>query len=221
MALSTIQIETQANPDHAIIWLHGLGASGYDFEPIVEQLNLPESIRARYIFPHAPIQAVSLNNGMAMPAWYDIFGLDIDSEEDIEGIKRIRPEIDALIGLQIETGISVNKIVLAGFSQGGALALFSGLSYSHRLAGLIALSAYLPIRHELQEYAAEADLSLPVFLAHGSYDDIVPLEFARIAQKSLEQRGFTIDWKTYPCAHTVCNEEIEDIRAWLLKCWQY
>ncbi len=217
MTLSTIQMDTQANPDCAVIWLHGLGASGHDFEPIVEQLNLPKTLRVRFIFPHAPVQPVSLNHGIPMPAWYDIYGLEIESKEDAEGIKRIKTDIDALIATQKNDGIPVERIVLAGFSQGGALTLFVGLSHTQKLAGLIVLSAYLPLRHELEDYAAHTDRSLPLFLAHGSYDDVVPLEFAQIAQQKLEQQGFNIDLKLYPCAHNVCAEEISDIRAWLLK----
>lgn len=220
MTLSAIQIDTQANPEYAIIWLHGLGANGHDFEPIVAQLQLPETASIRFIFPHAPIQSVSLNNGMQMPAWFNIFGLEPDSQEDAEGIKRIKTEIDALIEAQVNDGIQANRIVLAGFSQGGALTLFAGLSTKHRLAGLIALSCYLPIRHELLEYAKNLDRSLPIFLAHGSFDEVVPMSFAQIARDMLEQQGFIVDWKEYPCAHTVCTEEIKDIRTWLLKCWK-
>ncbi len=220
MTLATVQTDTHTNPDYAIIWLHGLGANGHDFEPIVEQLRLPDELRVRFIFPHAPVQAVSLNNGMEMPAWYDIYGLEIGSKEDVNGLYKIKNDIDALIQQQIDNGIPAHRIVLAGFSQGGALTLFAGLSSPHRLAGLIALSCYLPIRHELHEYAADSSHSLPLFLAHGSFDDIVSIEFSQIAHQLLEQQGLDIDWKEYPCAHTVCTEEIEDIRAWLLKCWQ-
>lgn len=218
--LAAIQIDTQDDPDCAIIWLHGLGANGHDFEPMVEQLNLPVSIRARFIFPHAPVQAVSLNNDMHMPAWYDIYGLDMHSKEDSEGIKRIKSEINALIDQQVNLGISPQRIVLAGFSQGGALTLYTGLHYPHRLAGLLAMSCYLPLHQELHEYSAYTDHSLPIFLAHGVYDEIVPLAFAQLARELLEQQGFEIFWKEYPCAHTVCLEEIADIRSWLLQCWQ-
>lgn len=220
MTLSAIQIDTQPDPDCAIIWLHGLGANGHDFEPMVEQLNLPDSVRARFIFPHAPSQAVSLNNGMHMPAWYDLHGLDKDSQEDSEGIVHITTEIVALIDQQVNQGIDAQQIVLAGFSQGGALTLYAGLRYPHKLAGLLAMSCYLPLRQQLDSYAAHTDQSLPIFLAHGIYDEIVPLTFGQLARELLEQRGFETYWKEYPCAHTVCSEEIADIRAWLLKCWQ-
>lgn len=219
MSLQMIQIDTQDDPNCAVIWLHGLGANGHDFVPIVNELNLPVSTRARFIFPHAPIQAVSLNSGMQMPAWYDIHGLDMDSIEDESGIEYISTEIHALINQQIDTGIKVNKIVLAGFSQGGALALHAGLSYSHPLAGLMALSCYLPIRGQITKTAHSASRELPMFLAHGSYDDVVPMDFAQRAKQILEDQGFSIDWRDYPCAHSVCAEEIHDIRNFLLKCW--
>ncbi len=220
MSLATIQIETQNDPDCAVIWLHGLGANGYDFEPIVAELNLPASVKAKFIFPHAPVQAVSLNNGMQMPAWYDIYGLEKDSKEDTAGIKKISEEINALVQQVIDDGIAANKIVLAGFSQGGALTLYTGLSYKQRLGGLLALSCYLPMRDQLENFAKDTQRDLPIFMAHGTYDDVVAHAFAKLAQKLLETQGFKIDWHNYPCAHTVCAEEIQDIRNFLIQCWQ-
>jgi len=220
MPLSTIKIETQNNPDCAVIWLHGLGANGHDFEPIVTELNLPTSVKARFIFPHAPVQAVSLNNGMQMPAWYDIYGLEKDSKEDSSGIKIISEEINLLIQQEIDNGIAANKIILAGFSQGGALTLYTGINYPQRLAGLLTLSCYLPLREQLETFAKDAQRDLPIFMAHGTHDDVVPLAFANLAKELLEQQGFKIDWHDYPCAHTVCAEETQDIREFLLNCWQ-
>ncbi len=220
MTLDAIQIDTQAEPDCAVIWLHGLGANGHDFEPVVEQLDLPKSVRARFIFPHAPVRAVTLNNGAHMPAWYDIYGLDMDSEEDVEGIQTIKMAINALIEQQVNQGIQTRRIILAGFSQGGALALYTGLSYPHQLAGLLALSCYLPLYRQLQDYIAQNGQLLPIFLAHGALDDVIPLAFARLAWQLLEQQGFQVRWREYPCAHTVCPQEITDVRGWLLKCWQ-
>lgn len=220
MPLSTVQINTQEDPDCAVIWLHGLGANGHDFEPIVTELNLPVSVRARFIFPHAPVQAVSLYNGAQMPAWYDIYGLEINSKEDNEGIKNISVEINTLIQQQIDAGIFVNKIVLAGFSQGGALALYAGLNYPQQLGGLLALSCYLPLREQIESFAKPTGRDLPIFIAHGTYDDVVLFTSARLAKKLLEKQGFKIDWHGYPCAHTVCAEEIQDIREFLLNCWQ-
>ena len=214
-----IQIDTQDEPNCAIIWLHGLGATGHDFVPIVNELKLPESTRVRFIFPHAPVQAVSLNSGMQMPAWYDIHGLDMDSIEDESGIENITTEIHTLIDQQINAGIVANKIVLAGFSQGGALTLHAGLTYSQRLAGLMALSSYLLLRDQIDKSAQSASRELPIFLAHGSYDDVVSMAFAQHAKQILENQGFTVEWRDYPCAHNVCAEEIQDIRKFLLKCW--
>ena len=220
MSLSTIQIDTQENPDCAVIWLHGLGANGHDFEPIVSELNLPSSVRVRFIFPHAPVQAVSLNNGMQMPAWYDIYALEMNTKEDEAGIVKITAEINALIQQQVDYGIAANKIILAGFSQGGALTLHAGLRYSKQLAGLLALSCYLPLRQQIEADAKNASRDLSIFLAHGTFDEVVPLAFAKLAQELLEGQGFTVNWRDYPSAHTVCAEEIQDIREFLLKCWQ-
>lgn len=220
MPLATIKIETQNDPECAVIWLHGLGANGQDFEPIVAELDLPDSVRAKFIFPNAPVQAVSLNNGMQMPAWFDIYGLEKDSKEDTAGIKKISEEISLLLQQEIDEGIAANKIVLAGFSQGGALTLYTGLSYKQRLGGLLALSCYLPMRDQLEIFAKDTQHDLPIFMAHGNYDDVVPLAFARLAKESLEAQGFKIDWHDYPCAHTVCAEEIQDIRNFLIQCWQ-
>jgi phospholipase/carboxylesterase len=220
MPLSKIQIDTQNEPNCAVIWLHGLGANGHDFEPIVSELKLPPSVRARFIFPHAPIQAVSLNNGMQMPAWYDIYGLEMNSKEDVTGIEKIYTEIATLIQQQIDNGIAANKIVLAGFSQGGALSLYAGLNYPNRLAGILALSAYLPLREKIINTTTNTPRDLPIFIAHGIYDDVVPLAFAQLAKEFLESQGFSINWHDYPCGHTVCAEEIPDIQKFLLNCWK-
>ena len=220
MELSTIQIDPEDPPDCAIIWLHGLGASGHDFEPMTEALELPASTRARFIFPHAPVQAVHLNDGMQMPAWYDIYGLDANSKEDQQGLQGITRKLNALIAQQVDQGIKARRIILAGFSQGGALALYAGLHHAPCLAGILALSCYLPLRQQLQEYAEHADRDLPIFLAHGEYDEVVPLVFSDHAKELLEQAGFSVHLQRYPCAHTVCTQEIADIRAWLLQCWE-
>ena len=220
MSLQAIQIDTQNNPNCAVIWLHGLGANGHDFEPIVSELNLPDSIHARFIFPHAPIRAVTLNSGMQMPAWYDIYSLEMDSKEDVQGVEKITREIHAMIDEQIHQGIAINKIVLAGFSQGGALSLYAGLTFSKKLSGLIGLSSYLPLRNQIQEASKFASRGLRIFLAHGSYDDVVPIAYTETAKEILEGQKFSVQWHTYPCAHTVCAEEIQEIRKFLLSCWQ-
>ena len=220
MSLQAIQIDTQNNPNCAVIWLHGLGANGHDFEPIVSELNLPDSIRARFIFPHAPVRAVTLNSGIQMPAWYDIYSLEMNSNEDIQGVEKITREIHAMIDDQHQHGIAIDKIVLAGFSQGGALALYAGLTFSKKLSGLMGLSSYLPLRDQIDDATKFASRGLRIFLAHGSYDDVVPMAYAHEAKEILEGQKFTVQWNTYPCAHTVCAEEIQDIRKFLLSCWQ-
>ncbi len=220
LTLSVIQIDTQADPDCAIVWLHGLGASGDDVAPVVEQLDLPASMRVRFIFPHAPVRAVSLNNGMRMPAWYDIYGLDMDSREDREGIVQATTAINALVRKQVDAGMQPHRVALAGFSQGGALALYAGLHCPHRLAGVLVLSGYLPLHRERVQAAANTRPSVPVFMAHGRYDDVVPIACAHLACELLTQQGLEITWREYPCAHTMCAEEIADIRAWLLTRWQ-
>ncbi len=220
MSLELIQIDTQKDPNCAVIWLHGLGASGHDFEPIVPELNLPTSVRARFIFPHAPLQTVSLNNGVEMPAWYDIHGLDMNSQEDETGIENISAEIHALVQQQIDLGIHADKIVLAGFSQGGALTLHAGLSFSPALAGLMCLSCYLPLREKIESTSKNTPRALPIFMAHGSFDDVLPIAYAQLAKQILETQGFTIQWHEYTCAHTLCAEEIQDIRNYLLSCWE-
>ena len=155
---------------------------------------------------------MSLNNGMQMPAWYDIYGLNKDSKEDSPGIMKMSGEINLLIQQEIDHGMNANKIVLAGFSQGGALTLYTGLSGPQRLGGLLALSCYLPMREQLESFAKDTPRDLPIFMAHGNYDDVVPLAFANIAKELLAAQGFTVDWHEYACAHTVCAEEIQDIR---------
>jgi len=220
MALELIQIDTQKDPNCAVIWLHGLGASGHDFEPIVPELNLPTSIRARFIFPHAPLQTVSLNNGVEMPAWYDIHGLDMNSQEDEAGVDSISSEIHTLVQQQIDLGIRANKIVLAGFSQGGALTLHAGMRFSPALAGLMCLSCYLPLREKIESTTRNAPRELPIFMAHGSFDDVLPIAYAQLAKQILETQGFTIQWHEYTCAHSLCAEEIQDIRKYLLSCWE-
>ena len=220
MSLKAITVDTGADPDRAVIWLHGLGASGHDFEPVVGQLALPSDVHARFIFPHAPVQAVTLNSGTMMPAWYDLYGLDKDSPEDAEGLKHSKSAISLLIGQLEESGIPPSRVVLAGFSQGGALGLYTGLSCEHRLAGILALSCYLPLWRELPAYAANADRTMPILLAHGNRDEIIPVDVAGNMRNLLEQEGFTVSLRTYACEHTVAPEEIEDIRNWLLQCWQ-
>ena len=202
-----IEVETGANPVASVIWLHGLGADGHDFEPIVPELELPKPVR--FVFPHAPIRPVTLNNGMRMRAWYDIARLG-GGPEDEAGIRESQKLLEDLI-----KGEETGKIVLAGFSQGGAIALQTALRYPQRLAGVLALSTYLPIAGKLAAEKSKANLDLPLFMAHGTYDDIIPLTRAKLSREILEQQGYKVEWHEYPMPHSVCSQEIADISAFL------
>ena len=220
MALTALTIDTQDHPEHAVIWLHGLGASGHDFEPIVQQLDLPANLRVRFIFPHAPTHPITLNDGIPLQAWYDIFGLDMNSPQDEEGLLQSKSDICVLIEQLVKSGIPAQQIILAGFSQGGAQSLYTGLSCSYRLAGILAISSWLPLHQRLSDYASKTDRSIPILLLHGMYDVTIPIASAKFTCETLEQQGFTVAWQSYPCAHTVSPEEVKDIRNWLLECWQ-
>jgi phospholipase/carboxylesterase len=212
--METIEIATGPNPDASIIWLHGLGADGRDFEPIVPELRLPASLQLRFIFPHAPVRAVTINQGMRMRAWYDIFQLG-GGPEDEAGIRASQKLVETLIAAENKKGIAFRRIVLAGFSQGGAIALQAALRYRERLAGLLALSTYLPLSASLESEASEASRDLPIFMAHGLYDDVIPLARAEQSRKMLEGRGYRVEWHTYPMAHSVHPEEIGAIARFL------
>jgi phospholipase/carboxylesterase len=214
--METIEIETGARPDAAVIWLHGLGADGHDFEPIVPELRLPPSLQLRFIFPHAPVRPVTINQRMRMRAWYDIFQLG-PGREDEAGIGESASAVQQLVEEQIKRGINSPRIVLAGFSQGGAIALHTALRYSSRLAGVLALSTYLPLAASLRDEIGEANRRLPIFMAHGTYDDVIPLLRAEQSRKALGDAGYSVEWHTYPMAHSVCAEEIADIASFLVK----
>jgi phospholipase/carboxylesterase len=214
--MDTIEIATGARPDAAVIWLHGLGADGHDFEPIVPELRLPAALRLRFIFPHAPVRPVTINQRMRMRAWYDIFQLG-PGREDEAGIGESAGAVQQLIHEQIKRGINAPRIVLAGFSQGGAIALHTALRYSSPLAGVLALSTYLPLAASLQGEMREANRRVPIFMAHGSYDDVIPLVRAEQSRKALGDAGFSVEWRTYPMAHSVCAEEIADVASFLVK----
>jgi phospholipase/carboxylesterase len=198
--------------DASIIWLHGLGADGHDFEPIVPELPLPAGLRARFVFPHAPVQAVTINYGHVMPAWYDVYG---DGRQDADGIRASQARLEALIARERERGVVTRRIVLAGFSQGGAIALQTGLRHSERLAGILALSTYLPLAETLDAEAAAANRGVPIFIAHGTEDPVIPLERAAISRDQLRKLGYQVEWHEYPMPHAVCPEEIADVGAWL------
>jgi phospholipase/carboxylesterase len=212
----TIEVETAASPDAAVIWLHGLGADGHDFEPVVPELRLPEALRVRFVFPHAPLRPVTINMGMRMRAWYDILQLG-GGPEDSAGIRASQAATEALIARERARGIAPGRIVLAGFSQGGAIALQTALRHAERLAGLLALSTYLPLAGTLAAEASAANRDLPVFMAHGTYDDIIPIARARQSRAALEQLGFAVQWAEYAMPHSVCGEELADIAAWLVR----
>ena len=215
--LDCIQLETQPHPDAAVIWLHGLGADGNDFVPIAQELDLPSSLRIRFIFPHAPVRPISINQGYRMRGWYDVTSLDVAGRDDSEGIIASSEAVAKLCDDQVLAGIRHDRIVLAGFSQGGAIALHCGLRQPRRLAGIMALSCYLPRAAALENEAAAANRKTPVFMAHGRVDSVVAIEFGRQARKLLEQLDYPVEWRDYPMGHSVCPDEITDIRRWLIE----
>jgi phospholipase/carboxylesterase len=201
----------------SVIWLHGLGADGNDFVPIVPELNLPAALAVRFIFPHAPYRPVTINNGYVMRAWYDIKALALQAQEDIEGVRASQVLTHALIQQQLEQGIAANKIVIAGFSQGGAIALQTALRYPQRLAGVMALSTYLPLRDSFAAELNAANRDLPILMCHGRQDPVVPLMLGELSREALVAQGLKLDFRTYDMPHSVCAEEVVDIAAWLRK----
>jgi phospholipase/carboxylesterase len=216
----SVEVVTGENPTGSIIWLHGLGADGHDFEPIVPELRLPAGVPLRFVFPHAPVQPVTINGGMAMRSWYDILSFDSEGRADRDGVLKSSAILEGLIAREIERGIAADKIVVAGFSQGGAIALHAALRTTHKLAGLMALSTYLPITHafedEVVNSADSGHTDLPIFMAHGSLDPVLPMALGRDSADLLIAHGFNVEWHDYQMAHSLCAEEIDDIRTWLL-----
>ena len=215
--LEKIQIETRDNPDSAVIWLHGLGADGNDFAPIVPQLGLPDTLAIRFIFPHAPIRAITINQGNQMPGWYDIYSQDVVSGEDEAGIIETSGIIQQLCLEQEALGIAANRIILAGFSQGGAIALYCGLRYPNALAGIMALSTYLPLHSQLEKATTSTNEKTPIFMAHGTQDNVVTPLFGKQSYTLLNEAGYAISWHEYAMPHSVCMEEITDIGLWLTR----
>jgi phospholipase/carboxylesterase len=213
--LQTVELETGRSPTAAVIWLHGLGADGHDFEPIVPELDLPDALAARFVFPHAPMQAVTINGGAVMRAWYDVYALEGQRREDAAGVRASQSKVEELIAREEARGIPAARLVLAGFSQGGAIALQTGLRHGERLAGIMALSTYLPVASTLAAEASAANRAVPIFMAHGLDDPLIPLERAAMSRRQLEAAGYAIEWHEYPMAHAVCMEEIADVSAWL------
>ena len=210
--LETIEIETGPSPRAAIIWMHGLGADGHDFEPIVPELGIPAAPAVRFVFPHAPVQPVTINGGARMRAWYDVTG---DGRQDAGGIRASQARVEALIARERARGIAASAIVLAGFSQGGAIALHTGLRHAERLAVILALSTYLPLPDTLKQEASPANRGLPIFMAHGTEDPVIPLTWAARSRDALVSLGYLVEWHEYPMPHSVCAEEIADIGQWL------
>jgi phospholipase/carboxylesterase len=215
--LDSIEIETGPQPAHAVIWLHGLGADGNDFAPLVPELKLNDAPPIRFTFPHAPVRPVTINNGMVMRAWYDIYAPDLVRREDDAGLRDSQAAVEALIRRENQRGIPTERIVLAGFSQGCAMTLQVGLRLDRKLAGLIGLSGYLPLAALIEAERHNANHDTPIFLAHGTMDPVVVLPRAQATQQKLAELGYDITWKTYPMAHSVCLEEVQDIAAFLRK----
>jgi phospholipase/carboxylesterase len=205
--------ESGRNPRHSIIWLHGLGADGSDFAPIADELKLP--VPVRFIFPDAPLRPVTINGGMVMRAWYDIAAPDIDARQDAEGIRASQSLIEELVDREVEQGIAQGSIFLAGFSQGGAVALHTALRQTVPLAGVLALSTYLPLADRAEDEALAATRNTPIFMAHGRSDPLIPCALGQNSRDALLGLGYTVEWHEYPMPHSVCEEELRDIGDWL------
>ncbi len=215
LQLETVEVEPATAANAAVVLMHGLGADGHDFESVVPELRLGEGSALRWVFPHAPVRAVSISGGYRMRAWYDIVGLSSRSPEDEAGIRDSAQSIDRLIEREARRGIPAERVVLAGFSQGGALALHTALRYPQRLAGVIALSTYLPLARRLPAEAHPANAAVAIFMAHGTWDNVVPLALGEASREVLLRQGYEVEWHTYPVPHSVSAEEIADLREWL------
>jgi phospholipase/carboxylesterase len=215
MPLPSIQIDTGANPRHAVIWLHGLGADGHDFEPIVPELVDRAWPPLRFIFPHAPVRPITINGGSVMRAWYDISGLEIAQRQDETGIRASVGLLDELIEHEIARGIPGENVLLAGFSQGGAVVLAGGIRRKSAVCGIIALSTYLPMAEKTDAEASAANQATPIFMAHGMLDPTISHALGEMSRDYLKQRGYPVDWHDYPMAHQICAEEIADLRTWI------
>ncbi len=213
--LQTVVIDPSVPATSSVIWLHGLGADGYDFVDIVPQLKLPEDAGIRFIFPHAPVRPVTINAGYQMRAWFDIIELSAPTRQDEAGIRAAEQQIAQLIQHEGQAGIAPEKIVLAGFSQGGALALHTGLRYPYKLAGLLGLSTFLPVHQSLATEKNHANHHTPIMLAHGTQDPVVSIQYGELTRQLLVQLGYTVTWHTYPMQHQICWQEINDISQWL------
>ncbi|MES1941630.1 carboxylesterase [Salinisphaera sp. T5B8] len=213
--LDCIEIEPKTSARASVIWLHGLGADGNDFVPIVDELGLGADHGIRFVFPNAKTRPVTINNGMAMRAWYDIKGMAIADKQDAEGIRDSASEIEQLIAREAERGIAAESIVIAGFSQGGAIALHTGVRHAERLAGIMGLSTYLPLAETLANEASQANRQTPILMAHGSQDPVVPVQLGQASRDHLLDAGYDVAWHEYPMQHQVCMPEIATIGRWL------
>jgi phospholipase/carboxylesterase len=213
--LETVEIDPGKRPEASVIWLHGLGADGHDFEPVVPMLDLPAALPVRFVFPHAPVRPVTINMGMRMRAWYDIADSRVDRRVDTESLIESASRLTDLIEREKQNGFSANRILLAGFSQGGAVALHAGLRYPEALAGIAALSTYMPTADTLEAEAGDANRRIPIFMAHGAMDPMIPPENGRRARQELTRLGYGVRWHEYPMMHEVCIEEIQELGKWM------
>lgn len=214
--LATEEIETRTNPSHSVIWMHGLGADGHDFVPVVGQLKLPP-VGIRFVFPHAPMMPVTINGGFVMRAWYDITVENLGLKEDAHGLHASQSAIEKLVRREVQRGIPTSRIVLAGFSQGGAMALQTGLRHDKKLAGILVLSGYLPLQSVFEKERNPANGLTSIFQGHGTLDPVVPMALAIASRAKLTQLGYTVEWHEYPMMHSVCEEELADIGEWFGK----
>lgn len=215
--LDTIDIETAPGPRTSVIVLHGLGADGNDFVPVAQELDLAAAGPVRFVFPNAPVMPVTINGGWRMRAWYDVLAGDLRQRQDEQGLRRSQAQIEEVIAREKERGTPANRIVLAGFSQGCAMALLTGLRHAERLAGILGMSGYLPLAEVTERERTDANRLTPIFLAHGTADPIVPLEASEMSRDALAALGYDVEWHSYPMPHSLCMEEMRDMNAWLLK----
>ncbi len=213
--LPCVEVESKSPADASVIWLHGLGANGHDFEPIISELGLPDDATIRFVFPHAPSIPVTINNGMVMPAWYDILDMSIEKKIDEERLLIASENIGVLIDREIERGIDSSRIVITGFSQGGAVGYQTSLTYPKPLAGLLAMSTYFATSESI--IPSQENKTLPIQIYHGTMDPVVPEFLGKNSCKALKEKGYSVDYKTYPMQHSVCAEEVADISKWLQK----
>jgi len=213
--LPAIEIETAPNPTAAVIWLHGLGDDGHGWSAVVPALQLPPGLAVRFLFPHAPVMPVTINNGMAMRAWYDIKAANFNDRADVAGVRRSQAQLEALVAREVARGVPARRIVLAGFSQGGAIALYTGLRHAERLGAIVALSTYLVDAPSLIGEASAANRDLPIFMAHGTHDPVIQFAWADASRRSLEAGGWKVEWHSYPMEHSAVLEEIVAAGAFL------